>query len=96
MQREGFALAGAGVVMMKELADNLSSVRMRLLELLVSVTGAGAVYATIGQVRNLVSEDPFVFLRIHDGEGAFAVVRRVSELPHPDRRDCARLRRREQ
>ena len=64
MRRDGFALAGAGVVMMKELADNLSSVRMRLLELLVFVAGAGAVYATIGEVRSVVSEDPFVFLRL--------------------------------
>ena len=64
MRRDGFALAGAGVVMMKELADNLSSVRMRLLEALVFVAGAGAVYATIGEVRSVVSEDPFVFLRI--------------------------------
>ncbi len=64
MRRDGFALAGAGVVMMKELADNLSSVRMRLLELLVFVAGAGAVYATIGEVRSIVSEDPFVFLRL--------------------------------
>lgn len=64
MRRDGFALAGAGVVMMKELADNLSSVRMRLLEALVFIAGAGAVYATIGEVRSVVSEDPFVFLRI--------------------------------
>ena len=35
MRREGSALAGAGTVMMKELGDNLSSTRMRLLELLV-------------------------------------------------------------
>jgi ABC-2 type transport system permease protein len=64
MRREGHALGGAGVVMMKELADNLSSVRMRLIEALVFVAGAGAVYATIGEVRSVVSEDPFVFLRI--------------------------------
>jgi ABC-2 type transport system permease protein len=64
MRREGFALAGAGTVMLKELADNLSSARMRLLEILIFVTGAGAVYATIGAVRDTVSEDPFVFLRI--------------------------------
>ena len=64
MRRDGFALAGAGVVMMKELADNLSSVRMRLLEGLVFIAGAGAVYATIGEVRSVVSEDPFVFLRL--------------------------------
>ena len=64
MQREGSALAGAGTVMMKELGDNLSSTRMRLLELLVFLTGAGAVFATIGEVRDVGGEDPFVFLRI--------------------------------
>ena len=64
MRREGSALAGAGTVMMKELGDNLSSTRMRLLELLVFLTGAGAVFATIGEVRDVVGEDPFVFLRI--------------------------------
>lgn len=64
MRREGSALAGAGTVMMKELGDNLSSTRMRLLELLVFLTGAGAVFATIGEVREAVGEDPFVFLRI--------------------------------
>ena len=64
MRREGSALAGAGTVMMKELGDNLTSTRMRLLEILIFITGAGAVYATIGEVRELVGEDPFVFLRI--------------------------------
>ncbi len=64
MRREGSALAGAGTVMMKELGDNLSSTRMRLLESLVFLTGAGAVFATIGEVRDSVGEDPFVFLRI--------------------------------
>jgi ABC-2 type transport system permease protein len=37
---------------------------MRLMELLVFLAGAGAVYATIGEVRSVVSEDPFVFLRL--------------------------------
>ena len=97
MRRDGFALAGAGVVMMKELADNLSSVRMRLLEVLVFVAGAGAVYATIGEVRSVVSEDPFVFLRLFTtAQGAAAVVRRLSRLPHSDRRHRARLRQRQQ
>jgi ABC-2 type transport system permease protein len=64
MRREGSAFSGVGTVMMKELADNLSSARMRLLELLVFVTGAGAVYATIGGVKETIGEDPFVFLRL--------------------------------
>jgi ABC-2 type transport system permease protein len=64
MRREGSAFAGLGAVTAKELADNLASARMRLLEILVFVAGVGAVYATIGGVRATVSEDPFVFLRL--------------------------------
>jgi ABC-2 type transport system permease protein len=50
--------------MMKELADNLTSTRMRLLELLIFVTGASAAYATIGVVKDQLSEYPFVFLLV--------------------------------
>ncbi len=64
MRREGWHLTGVGSVTMKELADNLTSTRMRLLELLVFITGAGAVYATIGEVKEVIGEDPFIFLRI--------------------------------
>ena len=64
MRREGSALQGAGTVMMKELADNLMSWRMLLLAALIFVTGAGAVWATIGEVKDLVGEDRFVFLRV--------------------------------
>jgi ABC-2 type transport system permease protein len=64
MRREGSPFSGIGTVTLKELADNLASARMRLLELLVFVTGAGAVYATIGGIKETVSEDPFVFLRL--------------------------------
>jgi ABC-2 type transport system permease protein len=51
-------------VFQRELADNLLSVRMRLMEVLVLLTGTAAVYAAIGEIKNLVGEDPFVFLRI--------------------------------
>jgi ABC-2 type transport system permease protein len=64
MQREGSPWTGVGAVFHRELADNLLSVRMRLLELLVLLTGTGAVYAAIGEIKNTVGEDPFVFLRI--------------------------------
>ncbi len=40
MRREGSPFSGIGTVTLKELADNLASARMRLLELLVFVTGA--------------------------------------------------------
>jgi ABC-2 type transport system permease protein len=64
MRREGWALSGVGSVVMKELADNLTSTRMRLLEGLIFLTGAGAVYSTIGAVKEVIGEDPFIFLRV--------------------------------
>jgi ABC-2 type transport system permease protein len=64
MPREGSPWTGAGASCQRELADNLLSVRMRLLEVLVLLTGTAAVYAAIGDIKNAVSEDPFVFLRI--------------------------------
>ncbi len=64
MQREGSALSGVGTVFFKEMADNLTSARMRLLEVLIFVTGVGAVYATIGSVKEQIGQDPFIFLRV--------------------------------
>jgi ABC-2 type transport system permease protein len=64
MRREGSPWTGVGAVFRRELSDNLSSVRMRFLEVLVVLTGTAAVYAAIGEIRNLVAEDRFVFLRI--------------------------------
>src|SRR3974377_1098301 len=64
MQREGSPWTGLGAVFQRELADNLLSVRMRLMEVLVSLTGTAAVYAAIGEIKTTVGEDPFVFLRI--------------------------------
>lgn len=64
MPREGSPWTGVGAVFQRELADNFLSVRMRLLELLVLLTGTGAVYAAIGAIKDTVGEDPFVFLRI--------------------------------
>ena len=64
MRREGSAFSGVGAVVLKELSDNLSSTRMRLLEALIFLTGAGAVYSTINAVKETVGEDRFVFLRI--------------------------------
>jgi ABC-2 type transport system permease protein len=64
MQREGSALSGVGTVFFKEMTDNLTSARMRLLEVLIFVTGVGAVYATIGSVKEAIGQDPFIFLRV--------------------------------
>src|SRR5262250_2992394 len=61
MQREGSALHGLGVVVLKELSDHLTSVRMRVLEWLVVLA---ALYGAIQQIRDTTAEDPFLFLKL--------------------------------
>ncbi len=63
-RREGSAFAGLGVVFTKEFADQLSGARMALLVTLIVLTAAGTVYAAIQTIRNVVGEDPFLFLRL--------------------------------
>jgi ABC-2 type transport system permease protein len=43
MRREGSALHGLGVVILKELSDHLTSVRMRVLEWLVVLVALAAL-----------------------------------------------------
>src|SRR3954453_13577744 len=64
MQREGSALHGLGVVILKELSDHLTSVRMRVLEWLVVLFALAALYGAIQQIREVTAEDPFLFLRL--------------------------------
>ena len=63
-RREGSALHGLGVVVLKELSDHLTSARMRVLEWLVVLTALAAVYAAITQIREVTAQDPFLFLRL--------------------------------
>jgi ABC-2 type transport system permease protein len=64
MRREGSPWHGVGVVLLKELSDHLSSVRMRVLEWLVVLTAIGAIYAAIQQIKESTAEDPFLYLRL--------------------------------
>jgi ABC-2 type transport system permease protein len=64
MRREGSALHGLGVVMLKELNDHLTSVRMRVLEWLVVLFAIVALYGAIQQIKDITAEDPFLFLRL--------------------------------
>jgi ABC-2 type transport system permease protein len=64
VRREGSPWHGLGIVFMKELADNLSSVRMLVLELLMVLFGAVVVYLAAEQLRQSTAEDPFLFLRL--------------------------------
>ena len=62
--RRGSPWTGLGVVFLKELADHLGSARMRVLEILVLLTGLAAVYVSIQEIRTVTAEDPFLFLRL--------------------------------
>ena len=64
MRREGSALQGVGVVMLKELSDHLTSVRMRVLEWLVVLVALAALYGAVQQIKETTAEDPFLFLRL--------------------------------
>ena len=64
MRREGSPWHGLGVVIMKELSDHLTSVRMRVLEWLVVLIALAALYGAIQQIRDVTAEDPFLFLRL--------------------------------
>lgn len=64
MRREGSPWQGLGVVFLKELSDHLTSTRMRVLELLVVLTAAAALYGGIQHIRDVTAEDPFLYLRL--------------------------------
>jgi len=62
--REGSPWTGLWAVVAKEMADHLTSVRMLILQLLTVLTAAGTVYAATQNLRDTVSQDPFLFLRL--------------------------------
>ncbi|KWV61045.1 ABC transporter permease [Bradyrhizobium macuxiense] len=64
MRREGSAFQGVGAVFIKELSDNISSVRMLMLELLIVLTAMAALYEAIIALRQNTAEDPFLLLRL--------------------------------
>lgn len=64
LRREGSPWTGLGAVLSKEMADHLTSSRMRILEILIVLTALGTVYSAIQNLRTTVAEDPFLFLRL--------------------------------
>ena len=62
--RRGSPWTGLWAVVGKEMADQLASTRMVILEVLILLTAVGAVYAVMQNVKQTVSEDPFIFLRL--------------------------------
>ena len=51
-------------VVLKELSDHLTSVRMRVLEWLVVLVAIAALWGAIQQIKETTAEDPFLFLRL--------------------------------
>lgn len=62
--QEGSPWTGLWVVVAKDMADHLTSARMRILELLILLTAGGTVYIALQNIRQNVSRDPFVFLKL--------------------------------
>jgi ABC-2 type transport system permease protein len=62
--REGSPWTGLWAVVAKEMADHLTSVRMRILEGLIVLTAAGTVYAAMQNLRQTVGEDRFLLLKL--------------------------------
>jgi ABC-2 type transport system permease protein len=77
-RRRGSIWTGCGTVFLKEFADHLGSGRMRVLEWLVLLTGIGAIYTAIQDLKTTTSQDPFLFLRLftdaHDPLPSFMAV----------------------
>ncbi|HYN87361.1 MAG TPA: ABC transporter permease [Ardenticatenaceae bacterium] len=62
--REGSPWTGLWAVVAKEMADHLTSARMRILELLIVLTALGTVYGALQNLRETTGQDPFLFLRL--------------------------------
>ena len=68
--REGSPWRGLGAVITKEMADNLTSARMRILEILVVLTAVGTGYSALQQLSSSTSStgstspDQFLFLKL--------------------------------
>lgn len=62
--REGSPWTGLGAVVTKEMADNLTSARMRILEILIVLTAGGTVYAAMQNIKQTVGQDRFLFLKL--------------------------------
>ncbi|MFQ6015102.1 MAG: ABC transporter permease [Anaerolineae bacterium] len=62
--REGSPWTGLWAVVAKEMADHLTSARMRILELLILLTAFGTVYAALQELRTTVGQDPFLYLKL--------------------------------
>lgn len=64
IEREGSPWTGLGAVVLKEMADHLTSARMRILEILIVLTAGGTIYTAMQNLRETVGQDRFLFLKL--------------------------------
>jgi ABC-2 type transport system permease protein len=64
IRREGSPWTGLWAVVAKEMADHLTSTRMRILEILIILTAVGTVFTAIQNIQQNTSDDFFLFLRL--------------------------------
>lgn len=64
MRREGSPFTGTSAVFTKEYADHLGSARMRVIEALVVVVGVVVVWVAMKDLKDKVTQDQFIFLRL--------------------------------
>jgi len=62
--REGSPWTGLWAVVFKEMADLLTSTRMRILEVLIPLTAIGAAWGAMSQIRQTIGRDVFLFLKL--------------------------------
>jgi len=62
--REGSPWTGLWAVVAKEMADHLTSARMRVLEILIVLTAAGTIYGAMQNIRSTIGQDRFLFLKL--------------------------------
>ncbi len=63
-KREGSPWTGLLAVVSKEMADHLTSARMRILEVLIVLTATGTVYTAMQSIKGNTTQDRFLFLRL--------------------------------
>ena len=64
IEREGSPWTGLWAVVTKEMADHMTSARMRILEVLIVLTAVGSVYSGMQQLRETIGQDPYLFLKL--------------------------------
>ena len=64
MRRSGSPFTGVGIVLAKESADQLSGIRMVVIEALVFLIALVLAWFSTTTIRESIGQSPFLFLRL--------------------------------